>query len=117
MRAGSCKYNNPTYLCLIKSHTTKAHDMATVTLEKVKKFVSANEGASLIRLKEAWVAGKGFIQMPLPAAIGFHLESDICQMVQTAIDFGATKFGFEIKYEHYQHPATADFSLKELLTA
>lgn len=86
-----------------------------VTLQKVKKFVADNKGAKLVRLKEAWVAGKGFIQMPRPAAIGLHLESDICQMVQTAADFGATRFGFEIKYEQYQYPATADFSLKELM--
>lgn len=85
-----------------------------VTLKKVKTFVANNEGARLVRLKEAWVSGRGYVQMPLPAAIGFHLESDILQMLQTAIDFGATKFGFEIKYEQYQHPATADFSIKEL---
>ena len=88
--------------------------MATVTLEKVKKFVEANEGAKLIRLKEAWVLGKGFIQMPCPVAIGFHLESDILAMVQTAIYFGATKFGFELKYELGCASVTADFSLKEL---
>lgn len=88
-----------------------------VTLEKVKSHINTNlsAGGKLVRLKEAWVAGKGWIQMPRPAAIGFHLESDICQMVQTAIDFGATHLGFEIKYPQFKHPATADFLAKEVL--
>lgn len=89
-----------------------------VTLEKVKKHILDNPllgAAKIIRLKEAWVEGKGWIQMPRPAAIGLHLESDICHMTQTAIDFGATKLGFEIKYPQFQHPATADFSVKEVL--
>lgn len=87
-----------------------------VTLKKVKEHIAFNGAeAKLVRLKEAWVEGIGFVQMPRPAAIGLHLESDICQMVQCAIDFGATKFGFEVKYPQYQHPAIADFGIKELL--
>lgn len=89
-----------------------------VTLQKVKKHLADNPfsaNGKLTRLKEAWVLGKGWIQMPRPTFLGLHTESDICQTVQAAIDFGATKLGFEIKYPEYPHPATADFSVKEVL--
>ena len=92
-----------------------------VTLQKVKKHLAENPLSAngklvrLVRLKEAWVEGRGWIQMPTPLASGVHFESDICQMVKTAIDFGATKLGFEIKYPEYHHPATADFSVNEVL--
>lgn len=88
-----------------------------VTLQKIKNHLADNPLSAhgkLIRLKEAWVQGKGWIQMPRPTFLG-HTESDICQAVQCAIDFGATKLGFEIKYPEYPHPATADFSVKEVL--
>lgn len=89
-----------------------------VTLQKVKKHIADNpllSDGKIVCLKEAWVEGKGWIQMPRPAAIAFHLEGDICQMTQSAIDFGATKLGFEIKYPEYPHPSTADFLVKDVL--
>ena len=102
------------YLCPIIHQTRKI----MVTLEKVKASLAGNPLSAhgkLTHLKEAWVEGKGWIQMPRATFLGLHTEYDICQTVQTAIDFGATKLGFEIKYPECPHPATADFSVKEVL--